>query len=350
MANRYWVGGTGSWSDATNHWATSSGGGGGVGNLPTISDDVFIDSSSGFSGGGTLTLDINDPYCKNFTCTSGHTYTITTSAAIPDLIPYGSMTLEAGITMTGINLSFSGSGTGRTFTSAGVTQVAVYIYNGGISLGSNLTCTSYVVVYGGTFSAGSYNVTTNTVDCTGASGATINLGSGTWTITGAANCWNLPYTGITVNGNTSTIKFTGAGTKTFTGGNQTYNNVWFADSGTINIADSNTYNIFRVDSPPRTIKFGNSTITTLTTFNVVGTVGNVMTLNSVGGVLQWTISKPSGTVVCDYLNLSNSNAIGGALWYAGSHSTNTLNNSGWLFWDIEDLEVPYPGYVEIIDV
>ena len=117
-ANRYWVGGTGSWSDATNHWATSSGGSPGVGNTPTYIDDVFVDSSSGFSGGGTLTLDVSNPQCHDFTCTSGHTYTITTSASPPDLIPYGSMTLETGITMTGINLSFNGAGTGRTFTTA----------------------------------------------------------------------------------------------------------------------------------------------------------------------------------------------------------------------------------------
>ena len=25
-STRYWVGGTGTWDDATNHWATSSGG------------------------------------------------------------------------------------------------------------------------------------------------------------------------------------------------------------------------------------------------------------------------------------------------------------------------------------
>lgn len=44
MATYYWVGGTGSWSDAT-HWATSSGGAGNKG-VPTSADDVIFDQNS----------------------------------------------------------------------------------------------------------------------------------------------------------------------------------------------------------------------------------------------------------------------------------------------------------------
>jgi len=43
----YWVGGAGNWSDATNHWATSSGGSPGAGNVPTSIDAVHFDSNSG---------------------------------------------------------------------------------------------------------------------------------------------------------------------------------------------------------------------------------------------------------------------------------------------------------------
>ena len=64
MANRYWVGGTGVWSDASNHWASSSGGSGAGGNLPTIADDVYFNAQS-FDASGTITLDIS-ANCKNF--------------------------------------------------------------------------------------------------------------------------------------------------------------------------------------------------------------------------------------------------------------------------------------------
>jgi gliding motility-associated-like protein len=47
-ANRYWVGGTGSWNDAA-HWSAFSGGPGGAG-APGTNDDVFFDEYSGGSG------------------------------------------------------------------------------------------------------------------------------------------------------------------------------------------------------------------------------------------------------------------------------------------------------------
>jgi gliding motility-associated-like protein len=56
----YWVGGSGNWSDL-NHWATTSGGTGGLGipNQPFTTDDVFFNSASGFTvGNATVTLDL----------------------------------------------------------------------------------------------------------------------------------------------------------------------------------------------------------------------------------------------------------------------------------------------------
>ena len=53
MANRYWVGGSGTW-DATNtaNWSATSGGAGGA-SVPSLTDVVFFNASS---GGGTVTL------------------------------------------------------------------------------------------------------------------------------------------------------------------------------------------------------------------------------------------------------------------------------------------------------
>ena len=43
MANRYWVGGTGSWTtSSTTNWSASSGGSSGA-SVPTASDSVFFD-------------------------------------------------------------------------------------------------------------------------------------------------------------------------------------------------------------------------------------------------------------------------------------------------------------------
>lgn len=53
MATKFWVGGTGSWSDTT-HWATSTGGAGSTG-IPATGDSVTFDASS---GGGVVTCDV----------------------------------------------------------------------------------------------------------------------------------------------------------------------------------------------------------------------------------------------------------------------------------------------------
>jgi len=55
VANRFWVGGTGSWSD-TAHWATTSGGAGGQ-TVPVFSDVVTVDNHASGLNGGTLTVD-----------------------------------------------------------------------------------------------------------------------------------------------------------------------------------------------------------------------------------------------------------------------------------------------------
>lgn len=56
MANRFWVGGTGDWTD-TAHWSDTSGGSGGA-SYPTYNtyDHAYVDSNS---GSGTLTKDTN---------------------------------------------------------------------------------------------------------------------------------------------------------------------------------------------------------------------------------------------------------------------------------------------------
>jgi hypothetical protein len=57
MANRYWVGGTGTWDNtAGSKWAATSGGAGGQ-SVPTSTDAVFFDANSGSSS--TITLAIS---------------------------------------------------------------------------------------------------------------------------------------------------------------------------------------------------------------------------------------------------------------------------------------------------
>lgn len=56
LADAYWVGGSGNWSDAKNHWAAESGGKPNDTNLPSTGTNVHFDSNSGT---GTVNIDGN---------------------------------------------------------------------------------------------------------------------------------------------------------------------------------------------------------------------------------------------------------------------------------------------------
>ena len=119
---RYWVGGTGNWSDTT-HWAASTGAAGGE-TVPDTTQDVFFDANSFSAGGQSVTLD-TDPSCKSMAWT-GATNTPTWACGTNQRLTIaGSMTLIAGMTITGaLNPSLGitwNSAASNTITLAGHT-------------------------------------------------------------------------------------------------------------------------------------------------------------------------------------------------------------------------------------
>lgn len=83
----YWVGNNGNWSDFTNHWATSSGGGVFHTQAPTAADNVFIDANSFTLTGQTITMDV-DGLCLD--------------------LDFNGVTNSAAISTVGFNLTASG--------------------------------------------------------------------------------------------------------------------------------------------------------------------------------------------------------------------------------------------------
>ena len=61
-ANRYWIGGTGNWTDLS-HWTSTSGGIGGS-SVPTSNDDVFFDQHS-FSANQQSVTVASDVFCRS---------------------------------------------------------------------------------------------------------------------------------------------------------------------------------------------------------------------------------------------------------------------------------------------
>ena len=89
MADRYWVGGTGTWNTtSTTNWSATSGGGSGA-SVPTVADSVFFDQA------GTYTVTMTGALaCLDITVSAG-TVTFATGTS-PSIDIRGSMTLLAG--------------------------------------------------------------------------------------------------------------------------------------------------------------------------------------------------------------------------------------------------------------
>ncbi len=96
-ANRFWVGGTGTWDASdTTHWASTSGGAGGA-SVPVAGDTVTFDGSS---GGGTVT--VNHASLNIFSLTM---------SAFTGTLDFAANDNNITLTSTGNAFSSTGSGT-----------------------------------------------------------------------------------------------------------------------------------------------------------------------------------------------------------------------------------------------
>lgn len=341
MANRYWVGGTATWDNtAGTKWALTSGGAGGQA-VPTSSDDVFFDSNS---GAVTVTLFSSNANVKTLNCT-GFTGSLVETNSNSTINLNGNLYLTPGMTLTGIKFNVTGTGTVCNINSSGKTFTRGWDFastGGTYTFEDSFTSTSTIILGAGTLSTNDKNWTFDSILF--GSSPTFNMGSSTISLTGQGLVWDTDLGGVTINAGTSTIKFTNTtnNSVTFGGNGETYNNVWFdrgASTGGITILGTNTFAQFKdTGTAAHTITFPNVT-TTVTSFVVNGSAGNVITLQRTGGSGTWTISDTTGTNTCEYISLSNSTATGGATFNAflEDGSVDGGGNTGWNFYDIADV-------------
>lgn len=316
---RYWVGGTGSWSN-TNKWSTSSNGAGGA-SVPLPQDTAIIDGSS---GGGTITYDMQRGAAPTFTGIAATTLTISTT------VSWWSTT---GITFHS-NLTLSGAGTlnvgGRTasiktwvtanktipwavsFNMNGI--ICDYWLNGDLIISNKLTFT------GGVITTNGYNITCTsfTVSSTTNAFRTANFGTSTITLTGTGTV--LSFTAPTNFANTGRYKYlitdTSATQKTISlfGFNDTMSGdiVITPGSGTINITAANTFgstlNGMYFSTTPAvatTIVFiALNTFTLSSDLFFKGAPGFLCTVkSSATGVSYWGLTSANGRIVTNYLNV-----------------------------------------------
>jgi hypothetical protein len=332
MADRYWVGGSANWDGvALLKWSTTSGGLGGA-SVPTTADDVFFTNLST----GNCIISTGNTGAKSINCT-GFAGTISGSAAITIA---GSVTLVAGMSFPYIGaITITGTG---TLTTAGKGFGAITINGSGITvtLGGALSATTMIVTQG-TFNANIYNVTCSVFSSSNSNVRTITMGSGLWTLSGSGTIWNTAVTtNLTFNKNTANILLSntsGLG-RTFNGGGLSFNKLTIGGStgtSTFNLNSANTFSeLASTKTVAHTIRFAASASgTTVDTWSVTGTVGNIVTVDSNVAGIQRNFNLTNVTSGIDYLSVTDIAVNQANRFYVGVNSTNGGNNLNVIFTD-----------------
>lgn len=250
-STRYWVGGTGNWSD-TARWSTSSGGAGGA-SVPRSHDDVVFDS---LSNATTYTATVNAVTggirMKSLTIAGPLVGNVTLAGSTAMVGIHGNVTLPAtGLTRTYTGaITLSSNSTGLTFTTNGVTLASAITVNGvdcGWSLGSALNNgTSSLVITNGSFNCSTYNLTCGSIISNVSNSCTIDFGSSTISVANNVSFGTTETNraNLTVTAGTSQINCSNQNV-TFSGNNQTFYNVSFtttSSNGTITFEGANSFN------------------------------------------------------------------------------------------------------------
>jgi hypothetical protein len=251
-STRYWVGGTGNWSD-TARWSTSSGGASGA-SVPRSHDNVVFNSASNATA-YTATVDAvtGGVRMKALTIAGPASGNVTLAGSTAMVGIHGNVTLPAtGLTRTytgGIVLS--GSATGRTLTTNGVTLASAVTVNGvgcGWALGSAFSTSSSFINTNGSIDFAGYAVSISFIVSATTNSRTFNLGASTITLTGSGGTSGLGTTeseraNLTFIAGTSQLNLSGQSSE-LVGNNQTFYNISFTSAlvGTPVIRGANSFN------------------------------------------------------------------------------------------------------------
>ncbi len=321
----YWVGGTGDWSDFTNHWATTSGGSTFHTSAPTSTDNVFFDANSFSSSGLTVTLDV-EADCNSMDW-SGVTNFPSFQGDGNDLNIYGSLIFSPDMTINLNDIEFESGGTGNTITTSGeplgTSSILRFRGTGEWTLQDELNCDD-IYVHAGTFNTNNNNINAEDrfrISDIDANAKTVNLGSSVIT----TERWEMSSDQVTFNAGTSKIVVSTFNGDQENGGPFTYHDVEFYNFGRWN--NSATFDNVTVPAGLELLLKAGDTFT-VNSFTADGTKHNPIILGSQTEGSEGTISKTSGTVDIEYVEMQDVHATGGATFNA-TNSIDNGNNTGW---------------------
>lgn len=357
----YWIAEGGATSQAS-HYSTSSGGSAGS-VIPLLHDILVFDSNSITTASQTVINDLMRMPGLDFTnVLNSPVYNPRNSNGAANSV-YGSLILKTGMTISAASAAggtiphtFAGRGN-HTLSSGGNSWPNSMTFsnpNGTYALGDDFTINNVAASLSlsfGTFDANGHDVTTGLFSSSNSNVRTINMGSGTWTLTGnAGTIWNTATTtNLTVNASTSTVvcNYSGStGTRTFAQGNAIAINNLNVTAGSDTFATNTTSGDFGgnvnftgftgiwnigTNSIKKSLILGSGMTTTVgtNTLTFTATTSETITTNGVAIASHVTFNGTGGT-----WTLQDDFTIGSTKTFnltAGTFSANNKNISVGLF-------------------
>jgi hypothetical protein len=214
MADRYWVGGAGTWNSSnTANWSTSSGGAGGA-SVPTSADNAIFDANSKTTPGAyTVTMSGINLVCLDLDASASISLTFAGSG--PTLSIYGNFALSATnvVSATANDFVFRSTSTGRTVNTNGVslatgTNITFNGVGGGWTFASAIVC-RVCTLTNGSLNTGNFNLTCTAFQSNNNNTRSLTLGSSVIVV--QSGDWNVSTaTGMTLNSGTSQIQMQGS--------------------------------------------------------------------------------------------------------------------------------------------
>ena len=287
-----------------------------------------------FITGGTDNIVLNNalPYGPiNFTGFGGTFGAMTTNITLN-----GDLTLSSSMTFAASSgsIQFTNSNN-RNITTNGVTINIVILLSGGtLTFQSAVTIGSayYINFYGGTLNLNNYNFTVSNI-FTNTAPVSVAFGTGTTTITGSGTVFNNGSVTISASG-TGKISLTSASSKVFNGFGGIFPTISQDGAGILYINGNNTYQDMTATVFPSTIDFGSGGTHSFYNFSVVGTAGNLVTVNCfIPGNTVNFVNLSGHNLGGNYMYLQDIHANPANTWYGGRNTTNVSNNTGWVFYN-----------------
>jgi hypothetical protein len=317
MANRFWVGGTGTWdTTSTANWSATTGGAGGA-SAPGVADLAVFNASS---GGGTVTIgeDVTVLVFNPAVFTGG---TIDFDNYIVSVVGNAQIVYNGGVapTMIGnprVKLTYAG-GTGTRTINAGIGVIEANSVSFDVIAGSDIVSMS-----------GNGSRLNDLTFQPAFTGSFIRASS-----SGLFGSLTM-HSGMTFTATANTLTFAATTPQTITTGGLTVDTAlqFNGVNGAWSFQDALTQGATRVlVFVNGSISLKNGVASTVGTFLAPGTTQKFLQSTVAGS--QATLSQASGTVNTTFLTIKDIDATGGATWnaYTTNNNIDNGNNNGWDF-------------------